>query len=44
MGLPKANLFDFMFCLVDCGKVLCSVNELEQNSMLLVKKNLFDAY
>ena len=32
MGLPKANLFDFMFCLVDCGKVLCSANELEQNS------------
>ena len=32
-GVPKVNLFDFTFLLVDFGKVLCSsVNELQQNS------------
>ena len=32
-GVPNANLFDFMFLLVDFGKVLnSSANKLEQNS------------
>ena len=32
-GVPNANLFNFMFLLVDFGKVLCwSANELQQNS------------
>ena len=32
-GVPNANLFNFTFLLVDCGKVLCSsANELQQNS------------
>ena len=32
-GVPNANLFNFMFLLVNFGKVLCSsVNELQQNS------------
>ena len=32
-GVPKANLFNFMFLLVNFGKVLCSsANELQQNS------------
>ena len=31
--VPKINLLDFMFPLVDYGKVLCfTVNELQQNS------------
>ena len=31
--VPNANLFDFMFLLVNFGKVLCSsANELQQNS------------
>ena len=33
MGFPMQNLFNFVFLLVDFGKVLCSsVNELQQNS------------
>ena len=32
-GVPNANLFNFMFLLVDFGKVLCSsANKLQQNS------------
>ena len=32
-GVPNANLFNFMFPLVDFGKTLCSsANELQQNS------------
>ena len=32
-GVPNANLFNFMFLLVDFGKVLCSsAKELQQNS------------
>ena len=32
-GVPKINLLDFMFLLVDYGKVLCSsANELQKNS------------
>ena len=32
-GVPNANLFNFMFLLVNFGKVLCSsANELQQNS------------
>ena len=32
-GVPNADLFNFMFFLVDFGKVLCfSSNELQQNS------------
>ena len=32
-GVPNADLFNFMFLLVDFGKVLCiSANELQQNS------------
>ena len=32
-GVPNANLFDYMFLLVNFGKVLCSsANELQQNS------------
>ena len=32
-GVPNANLFNFMFLLVDFGKTLCSsANELQQNS------------
>ena len=32
-GVPNVNLFDFMFVLVNYGKVLCSsANELQQNS------------
>ena len=31
-GVPNANLFNFMFLLVDFGKVLCSsAKELQQN-------------
>ena len=26
-GVPNVNLFDFMFLLVDYGKVFCSTNE-----------------
>ena len=32
-GVPNVNLFDFMFLLINYGKVLCSAaNELQQNS------------
>ena len=32
-GVPNVNLFDFIFLLVDYGKVLCSLaNNLQQNS------------
>ena len=38
-GVPNVNLFDFMFLLVDYGKVLCSsVNNLQQNSNAPAKK------
>ena len=33
MGFQSANLFNFMFLLVDFGKVFCSsANKLQQNS------------
>ena len=32
-GVPHANMFNFTFLLVNCGKVLCSfANKLQQNS------------
>ena len=38
-GVPNVNLLDFMFLLVDYGKVLCSVvNNLQQNSNAPAKK------
>ena len=38
-GVPNVNLFDFIFLLVDYGKVLCSsVNNLQQNSNARAKK------
>ena len=37
-GVPNVNLFDFMFFLVDYGKVLCfTVNKLQHNSDAFVK-------
>ena len=42
-GVPNVNLFDFMFLLVDYGKVLCSTaNEVPQ--MLFPKRNIFQKY
>ena len=41
-GVPNANLFNFMFLLVNFGKVLCSsANELQQTQMLPPEKNIF---
>ena len=38
-GVPNVNLFDFIFLLVDYGKVLCSLaNNLQQNSNAPAKK------
>ena len=45
MGFQMQNLFNFVFLLVDFGKVLCSsANELQQNSLLLLEKNIFHKY
>ena len=38
--VPNANLFNFMFLLVDFGEVFCSsVNELQQNSNATLRKD-----
>ena len=43
-GVPNAELFNFMFLLVDFGKVLCfSANELQKTQMLL-EKTIFHKY
>ena len=41
-GVPNVNLFDFLFVLVNYGKVLCSAaNELQQNSNASPKEEYF---
>ena len=43
-GVPNVNLFDFMFLLVDYGKVLCSTaNELQQYSDVFSKEEFIPA-
>ena len=38
--VPNANLFNFMFLLVDFGEVFCSsANELQQNSNATLRKD-----
>ena len=43
--VPKVNLFNFRFLLVEFGKVFCSsANELQKTQMLVLQKTIFHKY